>query len=386
MQPEIPDDASERQGGLRRDAVPTVLAERPDASNRRVPSVRTGSDAPGQENRPGGARGLGRAGGCDPLHRRTPKRKRRNDRFRAWIFTENNPKKDSKLLRAIQDGIGTFGAEVRYICYQLEKGENGTPHYQGYIELYRPHDLAGCKSIVGATGSVYLDRRRGTQKDAIKYCTKAETREAGPWHFGEQALPGKRTDLTDLRDAIKGGCINKKRLLEDHQQTIAKYPRFAQTCIDAYYEEGWRAVECILLIGDTRLGKTRWVYDNWSKGDFWRLPAVTSQIWFDGYAGETHVLLDDFSGAASKVSVSVLLQMLDGYICRLPNKGGFVGWKPTHIAITSNVHPNNWYRWKDRMKQYHALAARFTKIMEFVTLDGEVVVTEYTHEEFFTLE
>ena len=163
--------------------------------------------------------------------------------------------------------------------------------------------------------------------------------------------------------------------------------RFYAQCVDAYFENGWRNVDCTLLHGDTGLGKTRWVYDNWLPlGSFWRLPAITTSCWFDGYQGETHVLLDDFSGAPSKVSVNLLLQMLDGYTQRLPVKGGFTCWKPIHIAITTNVHPNKWYRWKDRMKQYYALARRFSLIKDFVKIDGQITVNEYEPEEFFIFE
>jgi len=369
----------QRQGGIRRTPVPAVLVERPDASNRRVPDVRTGGDAPGPK---GGGSGRSRLGLGDD--RPNAKRKRVQRRFRAWMCTENNPKADSAFLRAKQDGIEALGAAARFAVFQIEKGEEGTLHVQAYIEFTRPVSLDECKSFVGER--THCDRRFGTQKQAIKYCSKAETRVEGPWEVGTKQISGQRNDIDDLREAIKRGCISKERLLEDHGHCMARYPRFAQTCIDAYYKEGWRPVECWLLIGDTGLGKTRWVYDNWAKeGCFWRLPAISSSIWFDGYEGETHVLLDDFAGAASKVSLVMLLQMIDGYMCRLPNKGGFVGWKPTHIAITSNVHPNNWYKWTDRMNQYKALARRFTKIMEFVTIDDDVVVTEYTHEEFFTL-
>jgi len=259
----------------------------------------------------------------------------------------------------------------------------GTVHYQGYCEFLRPYGLADVKSRVSETA--HWEVRRGTAKQAIKYSNKAETREEGPWTFGEPTAQGKRNDILALRDAIKGGCTSKSILLEDHGTCIAKYPRFAAQCMEAYFVNGWRKVKVILLYGNTGLGKTRWVYDNWMKDEqFWRLPAVTSQCWFDGYEGQTHVLLDDFSGAPSKISVNLLLQMVDGYFQRLPTKGGFTGFRATHIAITTNVHPRDWYKWSGRENQYYALARRFTGgVKDFQKVDGDVVVTEYEASVFF---
>ncbi len=241
--------------------------------------------------------------------------------------------------------------------------------------------MAACKSACSATA--HWERRRGSAKQAISYCSKAATREKGPFEFGEPAQQGKRNDIEALRLDIQGGIIRKEVLLEDHANVMCKYPRFYSQCVDTYFKDGWRDVECILLVGKTGLGKTRWVYDNWLSKSFWRLPAVTTSCWFDGYQGQTHVLLDDFAGAQSKISVSLLLQLLDGYSQRMPVKGGFCGWNPVHIAITSNLHPNLWYQWSTRMTQYKALERRFTVVKEFVRHDGVVSVKDIEPEEYF---
>ncbi len=307
-------------------------------------------------------------------------RQSRISRSRAWCFTENRIQKDSKLVKGQTAGLPAFGDDVRYIIYQQERGvEAEHDHFQGYVEFYRPYGLAGVKSRISV--SAHWEPRRASQKQAINYCKKEETRVEGPWEHGAKASPGERTDIKALREACENGA-SKRKLLLDHTNSVAKYPRFINLCEEVYFKPMWRAVEVILCIGETRLGKTRWVYDNFNMESFWVLPAVTSGVWFDGYDAQTDVLLDDFSGHGM-VSVSLLLRILDGYTLRLPKKGGFVSWKPSRIAITTNISPNIWYNWSGRRSQYRALAARFTLVKSF-TDSG--VVNYVDPNEYFVLE
>jgi len=338
----------------------------------RLPGVSTGVRSGGKENR--GVHG-GKTQG--------EKAVRSGARSRCWCFTENHGVRQdgSKLFEATTKGLQALGDDVRYIVFQHEKGvETGHDHYQGYVELYRPYSMAGVRSRVSQTA--HWSARRGSQAQAITYCKKKRTRVGGPWEFGTKAAQGSRTDIHALREACEEGA-SKRKLLLDHTNTVAKYPRFVALCEEVYFKPIWRKVDVILLIGETRLGKTRWVYDHFDMESFWVLPGVTTNIWFDGYNGQTDVLFDDFVGQGM-VSISLLLQALDGYTLRLPRKGGFVSWRPCRIAITSNLSPNVWYSWSGRRSQYRALAARFSLVKVF-NKDGTVV--DYVDpNEFFVLE
>ena len=70
---------------------------------------------------------------------------------RAWCFTLNNPVRDEPVP-ATEDPK-QWGAS--YLVYQLEKGESGTPHYQGY--LYFPW---GSPRTVGSQLSAVLRPER----------------------------------------------------------------------------------------------------------------------------------------------------------------------------------------------------------------------------------
>lgn len=80
--------------------------------------------------------------------------------------------------------------------------------------------------------------------------------------------------------------------------------------------------------------------------------------WFDGYDGHPVLLLDDFSGASSKMSLSYTLQLLDRYPITVEVKGDSVPLLATKIFITTNNHPSTWYKWTNRRIQYAALARR----------------------------
>ena len=54
---------------------------------------------------------------------------------RAWCFTINNPTHKVLFPDGLPDGI-------KYIVYQLERGEQGTPHLQGFIQLSRPQQIS----------------------------------------------------------------------------------------------------------------------------------------------------------------------------------------------------------------------------------------------------
>ena len=70
--------------------------------------------------------------------------------WRNCCFTINNPRK-------LADGTfeplcASLPEKCSYIVWSLEKGENGTPHYQGYLELIKPvesKDAGPIKKILG---------------------------------------------------------------------------------------------------------------------------------------------------------------------------------------------------------------------------------------------
>lgn len=165
--------------------------------------------------------------------------------------------------------------------------------------------------------------------------------EYGTWTGGEGQ--GKRNDLKVAVGLVKEGGL--KRVAIDEPELFVKFHRGLAALEQYTRRPGQRetARTCYLVVGDTGIGKTRWVFDNFSSEGLYVSPVGQSKnaIWFDGYSGEKVALLDDFRGS---ISYEDLLKLCDPwYDHRVPIKGGYVIWKPDTVIITSNTMPCTWY-------------------------------------------
>ncbi len=276
------------------------------------------------------------------------------------VFTWNNP-----------EGLIEFIPEkMEYLVFQEEVGESGTYHFQGYCEFKSQMCLNPAKALLGGA-TVHLERRRGTQEQAIAYAKKVDTRVDGPYEFGEPRLQGKRMDLEGFKNEVMAGK-RKRDLIDDHVGVIARYPKFYE--ILTMMNRPTRTEELVvsLLIGETGLGKTRSIMEKYAQDDdFYVAPLNNGTMWYDTFDGHTKVLLDDFGGASSHISLCSLLRLLDRYPVLVPTKGSHTWWLPNEVFVTTNILPKNWYKWENRGEQYKALARRFHKVfLYYVPLSG----------------
>ncbi len=270
------------------------------------------------------------------------------------MFTWNNP---DGHLDFVED-------KMDYLVYQEEIGDSGTYHFQGYCEFKKQISMAPAKELLGGA-TVHLERRRGSQEQAIAYAKKEATRIDGPFEFGEPRCQGKRVDLEAFKDAVMSGQ-KRRDLLDDHFGIMARYPKYYDTLtmLNRPERQDGKQLVVTLLIGDTGLGKTRSVMEKFGiDPDFWRQPLNNGTMWYDTYDGHGKVLLDDFAGAASHISLCSLLQLLDRYPILVPTKGSHTWWLPDEVFVTSNVLPKDWYKWENRGEQYKALARRFHRVI-----------------------
>lgn len=257
-----------------------------------------------------------------------------------WVYTWNKP-------NVGPDEHHASLAEVApsFHVFQLEDTDNN-PHYQGYVEFKSAKSLRQLKLC---NPQAHWESRRGTQAQAIAYCEKEDTRVEGPWRFGEPK-PARRAGMSD--DFVKEVASGKRLrdLLATHAEDVRKYPRFYEV-LRRVYPPPQRDTppDVVLHIGPPGAGKTRSVREAHDAEDLFIKP-VDRGFWMDGYDGQPVVLLDDFAGSANHVTLVNLLQMIDRYLTQVPVKGSFVWWQPEAIHITTNIHPANWYDWKDRME------------------------------------
>ncbi len=274
-------------------------------------------------------------------------------------FTLNNP--EEEIVYSPETMI--------YLIYQLELSETGTPHFQGYMELKKRTSFAAIKTLIGSE-TVHLEARQGTAQQASDYCEKEDTYVAGGQRlkFGELKVtnPGKRNDIVEFKDLVMSGTKRKRDLADSHAGILARYSHFYETLTLMSRPTRTTELEVILHVGDTGLGKTRAVMDAYIQDpEFYIAPLSNTTLWYDHYDAHKTVLLDDFAGAASHMSLVTLLRLLDRYPVMVPVKGSHTWWLPDKIYLTTNILPCDWYKWENRGQQYRALERRITKVVLF---------------------
>lgn len=132
---------------------------------------------------------------------------------RSYCFTLNNH--ESNDLPELED--------IRYLVYQREKGENGTEHIQGYVELSKSRTLAYVKNWLPRA---HFEIRRGTREQARDYCRKDDTRIEGPFERGtwESGGTGARSDLLAVKRKIDEGKPMSE-VWDEHFETTLRYYR-----------------------------------------------------------------------------------------------------------------------------------------------------------------
>lgn len=280
-----------------------------------------------------------------------------NSQLRNVCFTINNPTTVQLAELFEPDG------RIQFAVWQLEAGERGTQHLQGYLEAKDRIRFNQLRELLG--GRVHLERRRGSQAQAIAYCKKEETRVDGPWEFGEPKRAGKRSDIHATMEAIAEGS-SFDDLLDSADGNAIKYSRGVQLAISRRDQklrsESIRNLEVHVLWGDPGTGKTRSVYDEHGFQSVYTLTtSANGAVWFDGYDGQEILLIDDFRGF---IPFQFFLKILDIYPLRLDIKGSFTyaAWKK--VYITSNHPVQDWYR-SDANHCIAALERRITHTIHY---------------------
>lgn len=89
--------------------------------------------------------------------------------------------------------------------------------------------------------------------------------------------------------------------------------------------------------GPTGTGKTHRAWQE-ASGDAYI--KMSSNKWWDGYMGQTRVIIDEFDG---QIGITHLLRWLDKYPCSVEVKGGTLPLAATHFWITSNKPLEQWF-------------------------------------------
>lgn len=262
--------------------------------------------------------------------------------FRNFCFTLNNPTEEERsFFNDFQ-----LGDLFNYMIFQEEKGENGTVHFQGYIECREQHPLNWMKNNFNPRA--HYERRRGSQEEAIAYCRKEDTRVEGGMsgEFGQPKPKGRptgdaREKAIETLKALRKGEI-RPREVDEEVLLFPGYPAAEKRALSSLGKGPDRSesFRVFVINGPTGVGKSfachkicNGEYVGWQHG------------WFTDAANMHRFLfLDEFVGGCKDgIQLHELLDMLDPYPQQLAIKGGFAPAFYDTVFITTNIKPQDWY-------------------------------------------
>uniref|UniRef100_UPI0040481752 hypothetical protein n=1 Tax=Polaribacter sp. TaxID=1920175 RepID=UPI0040481752 len=259
-------------------------------------------------------------------------------KYRGYAFTINNyTDEDVALSKALN---------YTYIILGNEKGDEGTPHIQGFVYFKSPISFSSIKKKLPRA---HIEITKGTVQQNIEYCSKQEVL------FTDGTPPqvqGKRNDLESVKQAVMEQQSMEHIILNypanyqtiKYAETIQKYlekPRTEKPTVEWYY-------------GKTGTGKTRTAFEKLPNAYF-----KDGTKWWNGYDQHENVIIDDFR--PQQILFQELLRLLDRYPHQVETKGGSRQFRATHIIITSPLHPKDTFMTNENIEQ---LIRRIDNIQE----------------------
>lgn len=274
-------------------------------------------------------------------------------------------------VQVFEEWTPALHEKFRYLVAQRELAPTThQPHWQGYVELKQPARIRQVKAWLGSE-TAHLEARLGTQQQAIEYCKKEETRldDSEPVELGAAATQGERTDIAGALAVLReGGGL--AAVLEQAPDVFVRYHRGLTAANDLLTEQTSQAIRdrlCVtVLVGPPGCGKTRAVYEENGLSDVYTLTQTSGTVWWNGYTGQQHLLLDDYYGW---IPWGELLKVLDIYPLRVQTKGGFTHVRYLHVWITSNKPWDHWYHKSRAFAEQGALQRRIHSVRTY-SADG----------------
>ncbi len=266
-----------------------------------------------------------------------------------------------------------------YYCMADEIGEQEhTPHTHLYFYC---ENAVSFDTVKKRFQTAHIETAYGTSinnRDYIlkqgKHADKSITSIPDTFEeFGE--LPDDRktkneTVSLDVLNMIKNGFSNCE-IINNHPSYINKIKDLDNTrnmLIEEKYKNEFRKIEVIYIFGKTATGKTRYVMDKYGYENVYKITNYKNP--FDNYEFQDVLLLDEFH---SSLTISDLLQYLDGYPCRLPARYSDKWACFTKVYIISNIDLDKQYPniQLNDIETFNALIRRINSVFEFKHISGQ---------------
>lgn len=209
-------------------------------------------------------------------------------RSRGWVFTLNNPSEDDNPKTLLEP-------HSQWGIAQLEVGENGTEHWQGYVYFSSAKTFTAVKRLLRRG---HIERRRGSHSDAKEYCSKEDTRKAGcvPVSWGDvEPQQGKRNDLSAVKELIDNGA-EEEIIADEHFGSWVRYHKAFRAYRSLKIPQRNHVTHTTVYWGEPGTGKTRRVFEEAGPDAYWLPKPNGTRCFWDGYTGQENVCIDEFFG------------------------------------------------------------------------------------------
>jgi hypothetical protein len=289
---------------------------------------------------------------------------------RCWVWTLNNyTTEEVSNLHSL--GEERLDAGIRHLMWKPEVGKKkGTPHLQGHIIFNNQHYFGPVRKMLG--GRVWIKPMRGSPKQSSNYIEKDDTSAGAVCQYGILPAQGRVSVLDEIYDMIKSGDLRTEHsVVEKYGALImARFNQCIMRWLNGTNSKGARssAPQVYCLWGDSDVGKStlcrQWASE-WTGGnmdDVFFFSLNSDKAWWDGYRGQTVVILNEMSGSA--MSLTHFNQLCDADPYKVNVKGYQVEFNSPYILFTANASPRNW--WSDKFDKSpvlrKAVIRRFNRI------------------------
>jgi len=270
---------------------------------------------------------------------------------RHWIGTDFTV---WPAMRPLPEGL-------TWMLYQTEKAAStGRLHTQFIIAANRKSRITTIRGLLDST-TAHLEIARDVAA-SLKYCSKLETREAGPWAVGPvPTMSGKKTGPSVTNHPIN---MLKRMRVVDYLQFNPGHWRsvraLQQIRTSLQPKRSW-PTQGVLLTGETGKGKSRICttiaqYLHGADVNF-----VDALPWFDGIDAESLIVFEEFRG---QLNPSTLLRLFDRSPLTVAIKGGTVQFLASWVIMTSNLTLDEMYPTLDK-KTIDALKRRIKTLIVY---------------------
>jgi len=319
-----------------------------------APSLSAGADEGSGEELP-----EAREATEEPEAKKNPSRKNKAaGRSQFFTFTLNLGKVESVALERVAKHAavieaGFFAKKLSFYSGGHEVAPTtGEHHVQGYLEVAKglqwTYDTF--KKFLSKTNtwkgmSLWVNKSKGSALENVKYTHKPEN--VGRWELTKGEFrnygQGKSAAMAKVKTMLDSGANMKKVYSEEFEASAQHYRFFKEYRLVMTKPRSW-AMEVFYIHGPSGSGKSSIIERFWPLGDdtYWlTVPKAGQNVWWDGYDGQSTVVIDDWKpGYFGPGHVLFMQRLVDRYPFKVPVHGGLVEFTSKVIVFTSNTPPD----------------------------------------------